>query len=215
MSASKPIGDGKCRLVIASPKGEQTIAFCTEADAIRYLHRTLLEACGGGWLNGYVGLRVPRVEADHRAGSIVWVRETPYQKDHNQFGATWAVRREWATYTLVSPSGRTFNVSVVLQLLRMRATKMGMLFRTRVPHGVRGTGPVRGIHKRRGGFGLFREVRTFAERQQNALPLEGEPQVRSARRPSNLPTNWSDEARQMQRSWKKQRKVARQWVRSN
>ena len=58
MSASKPIGDGKCRLVIASPKGEQTIAFCTEADAIRYLHRTLLEACGGGWLNGYVGLRV-------------------------------------------------------------------------------------------------------------------------------------------------------------
>jgi hypothetical protein len=90
-------------------KGEQTIAFCTEADAIRYLHRTLLEACGGGWLNGYVGLRVPRVEADHRAGSIVWVRETPYQKDHNQFGATWAVRREWATYTLGFPKWPDFQ----------------------------------------------------------------------------------------------------------
>ena len=215
MSAPKPVGHGECRLVIALPSGERTIAFCTLADAIRCLHHTLLKATGGSGLNGYVGPRAPRVEVDHRAACIVWVRETPDQRDHNQFGATWAVRREWATYTLVSQRGRIFNVSFVMQLLGAHAAEQGMSFRTGVQHGVRGTGPVRGIHKLRGGFGFLRNVRTFAERQQNAMTIDGEPQVRYARHPSNLPTSWSDGLRGVQRSWKKQRKGAKQWAWTN
>lgn len=84
----------------------------------------------------------------------------------------------------------------------------------RIVHSVRGKGPIRGVRKRRGGSGWFRNIQTRSEMKMNALVLldEGEVPARLARASKNLPTAWDDVLRDPPRSWKKQTKARRQWA---
>jgi len=79
-----------------------------------------------------------------------------------------------------------------------------------VSHGDRGHGPVRGTSKSRGGFGLFRYPQTIAEKRLNTS-VGDEPAARSAR--NCIPTAWDDLVRRVDRNWKSQRKVKKQWQR--
>lgn len=76
----------------------------------------------------------------------------------------------------------------------------------------RGSGPVPGVHRRRGG-NAYRIPGTANERRANAfVDLDsGEPPVRAARSWKSLPSTWDDLERSdyRMRSWKQYRK--RQW----
>lgn len=215
MSASRPVGNGECRLRISSPYGERFLQFCSIAQAIRYLHSTLSKASRVIEREAHASARVPRIVPDYDEHCVLCVRETPYQWDNSRFGAIWAVKREWTAYRLCSHAGKHLHVSHVLQLLTAHGNLKRKAVRRRVPHGARGSGLIAGIHKRRRGYRFFRDVRTFAEKRKNALILrsEGEPHVRAARRSPNLPSSWNEMVREVQRSWKEQGKARKQWDR--
>lgn len=140
------------------------------------------------------------------------IRETPYLAEHTQFGATWRTRVEWKTFEPYGENGQPLQVHQLLREFDLLAYLHG-INSGRVRHGERGHGPVRGIRKRRGGFGRFRIIKTSRERRTHALVLgdEGEVSVRAARNAKNLPTAWVDFLRIPQRSWKKQSKACKQW----
>ena len=74
-------------------------------------------------------------------------------------------------------------------------------------------GPVPGIATRRGGYGVFRQPHTQAERRLNACVLadDGEVPARPVR--NSLPSVWDDDFRHRTRNWKAQHKGRKAWDR--
>lgn len=159
--------------------------------------------------------RVPFTVVDADGLCLTWLRETPYQGEHNHFGATWRIRTEWKNYEAFGPNGRPLKIGKVLNSFDLEDHLAWRKKKGGIAHGDRGHGPIPRIHKARGGSGWFRAIQTTQEIRLNALvlPGEGEIAVRAARNPKNLPTAWEDFLRDPQRCWKAQRKGPRQWSR--
>ena len=70
-----------------------------------------------------------------------------------------------------------------------------------------------GIAKQRGGYGIFRQPHTQAERRLNACVLteDGEVPARPVR--NHLPSVWDDDFRHRTRNWKAQHKGRKAWDR--
>ena len=74
-------------------------------------------------------------------------------------------------------------------------------------------GPVPGIAKRRGGYGVFRQPHTHAERRLNALVLAEDGEVPARPERNSLPSVWDDDFRPRISNWKAQHKGRKAWDR--
>ena len=216
MSISKPTRSRGFGLRITSPKGEEWFYFDRLSSLIQHLGKSLNCASRRLAFRPFIG-PLPDVEVSNCGTCLRWTRDTPYQAAHTKYGVILAVRREWKTYEIFSTSGKPVKVNCHLHAFYDLGNSSQRTFRVqrKVAHGVRGLGPVYGIHKSRGGSGYFRDVSTAAEMRLNSLVIfdDGELPVRAARHPKNLPNSWDDQFRQNQRNWKAQRKDRRQWER--
>lgn len=213
MSASTPTRNRAYGLSIVSPAAEVWYYFADRQSLARDLTLRLYEATQRIDHHIKAGPRAPYTVVELDGVRVRWIRETPYQAQHAHFGATWRAHVEWVTFEPYGENGRPLPVHQLLcefdLLAYLRGTRSG-----RVRHGERGHGPVRGIRKRRSGYGWFRKIQTSQEIRTNALVLldEGEVPARSARRPNMLPTARDDYVRAPQRSWKVQSKARKQWA---
>ena len=138
---------------------------------------------------------------------LTWSRTTHYQADHGHYGAVVRTKVESVTFEAFE-FGRLLQIAT---LLNVQPPKI----RPRKPaHGDRGHGPVPWTRKYRGGgFGFIRHPRTTAEMRANvdAGCDDNEPAARASR--NSIPSAWDDKMRVVERNWKSQRKVNKQWQR--
>ena len=212
MSASEPTHSRAYGLRVTSPTGEVGFRFNSLRLLAKGLALRLHKAPHRIDHHIKIGPRTPYALLDAGGKCLTLIQETPYQAEHSRFGATWRIRVEWKAFEAFGEKGQCLAITTLLREFDLSGFLNGNRIR-RVGHGERGHGPVRGTRKRRGGFGLFRRVKTAHERCLNSLVVfdEGEVRSRAARNTSNLPTSWSDLIRETQRNWKKQSKAGKQW----
>lgn len=213
MSPPKPTRSRAYSLRIVSPVGEAWHFFTDRRSLARDLALRLHRATQRTDHHVRAGPRAPYSLQDASGKSIHWIRETPFQAERTHHGALWRTRIEWVTFEPFGERGQPLQIDPLLSDFDLFAFLYGIGC-DRVPHGVRGYGPVQRIRKRRGGFGCFRTIKTTQEKRINGLVLHGEGEIpaRSARSPTNLPSAWDDVLRVPQRSWKKQSKARKQWA---
>lgn len=115
-----------------------------------------------------IGLRVPFTLLDATGTLLTWIRRTPYQANHNHFGATKRIRIEWQSYEAFDRNGRPLQFSKILEVVDLQELLDGRNTK-RISHGERGHGPILHIHKSRGGSGWFLGIQTANEIRQNSL----------------------------------------------
>jgi hypothetical protein len=217
MADSLPTRGAPYRLRIERAGQEDWRPSASLAQAVAAMREELIQSLGTKRVHLFEPSNLPACSIIEHGTWVLGYRDTRYQAEHHQYGATWRVRREWLRLAIYGKGGHVVPVTAYWQLLQPTAptwTQRGG-YRNRVALGVRGKGPVFGIRKSRGGPIWFRRPHTAGELRQNAATYveEGEPRVRLARNGNRLPTDRNDFWRQQQRSWKVQGKHARQWSR--
>ena len=214
MPSSKPTRARAFGLRIVSCSEERWEYFASQTDLANRLAR-LLKRFNRSLMNaGHYNEDVPHERIDDAGHCLRLQKETRYQASHSHYGATWKVRVDWKTFDVFGAQGNPLAIVKLLQLAHVKSSK----FQGRgasIPHGVRGKGAVPFIHKLRGGTGCFRTIRSSGDIRLHGFiqSQEGEPKVRAARASNNLPTAWDDHIRNVQKSWKQQRKAPKQWDR--